>query len=142
VTADPHSTSAWLTIVRECVGQENASRMRDLMVELNAPREYYEAIELPLTGKARNKARNIAIVETLTTFYSGAEVTALARDWDRYVRVGYLLDRATPRRLDGATPLRRALYRMSQLNNGNSLSAKQIGRARENVHFGPTITVA
>jgi hypothetical protein len=134
-----HGTSAWLTIVRECVGQKNASRMRDLLVELNAPREYYEAIEPPMTGKVRNQARDLAIVETLTTFYGGVGAAGLARDWSDYVHRTYRFDKAKPSRLAAALPLRQALYRLTQLNGGDSLRARQISRAPGNVHLGPTI---
>jgi hypothetical protein len=88
-TDGEHGTGAWLSIVRDCVGPENASLMRNLLVELDAPREYCEAIE-PLTGQVRRRARNVAIAETLTMFYGGIGATALARDWGRYANRTYV----------------------------------------------------
>jgi hypothetical protein len=139
-TDGEHGTGAWLSIARDCVGPENASLMRNLLVELDAPREYCEAIE-PLTGQVRRRARNVAIAETLTMFYGGIGATALARDWGRYANRTYSFDRASPSRLDDATPLRLALFRLTELNDGDSLSAKQVSRAREKRRFGGIVTV-
>jgi hypothetical protein len=125
-----HGTTAWLTLSRDWAGAENASRLRDLLVELRAPVHYYEGMTQDTEGQRRRAERDAAIIALLGT-YTGARSArdaALARDWDHYTRRTYPLDRAKPSRLDGATSLRYALYKLTGLNEGDALSATQIGR--------------
>ena len=126
---DEHGTTAWLTFSRDWAGAENANRLRHLLLELNAPHYYYEAIDPATDGQRRRRERDLAITETLAAFYGGpAGSKTFAKDWQRYLSVAFPRDRDKPSLPASERPLRAALHRLSRLTDGNCLSVAQISR--------------
>jgi hypothetical protein len=129
MTTDPHSTSAWLSVVGNRIGAENASRLRRLLVEVRAPSHYYEAISPETEGQRKRKARDEAIVELLAGFYGGpAGAKSLAKDWSLYAGTTFPRQKRLTTLPAGERPLRIALHRLSLLTDGRSLSAARISR--------------
>jgi hypothetical protein len=98
------------------------------LVEVNAPRHYYEAIDPATEGQRSRRARDEAIVETLATHYAGGDVRGLARDWARYIGTAWPRERGVPALDEGERPLRRALHKLSLLTDGVALSAASVAR--------------
>lgn len=129
MATDEHGTTAWLTLSRGWAGAENSSRLRRLLIEVNAPRYYYEAIDPATEGQRRRRERDLAITEILTAFYGGAAgAKAFAKDWRRYLDVAFPRDKDKLSLPPAERPLRVALHRLSRVTEGNCLSSAQISR--------------
>ena len=124
-----HGTTAWLSFSRDWAGAKNANRLRRLLVEINAPHYYYEAIDPATDGQRRRRERDLAISETLSAFYGGpAGSKTFAKDWQRYLSVAFPRDRDKPSLPANERSLRVALHRLSRLTDGECLSVAQISR--------------